>query len=634
MRKLSLSSLLLLSLCIFGCGGSEAPPAGSAENSAGEASPGEAPGASDESSGMSSTPAKSTEAPPEGEKPVPAATGAQTASATGSTLNYIPDDAVAVIRFRPSKVFGNPLVKELIQTIDSFGAERPVAEQMKSFEDEVGVNLNQVDHVMMVIDQQVFEMNPLMMMMGIGANSKNDFADVAANSLHSNNVDVESPVVGDTKSVVMMQAPPGGMMQPPKPLVVIQLREGVDKQSILDSVPNGQTIEIAGGSGVTTPDGGVLFSVSESRLVYSPQHKLEATLKNSSASKIRTMLEKSDANDLAVAVDLDPVKQLVQKLMQRNPNPAMSLFMPILSQMNTLTLVADLEAANLLQVNVATPNTDAAQGVQASLTGFLNMGKQQYQAAKGDVPAEMQSLAQQIVDGAELSASETVVSLTVPRPADFNQLPELLKPAFEKAASAAMQARKRNDMKQVGLAFHNYHDTYRHFPAADSNGEDADNVSGKGLSWRVHLLPFLEEAVLYEKFKMDEPWDSEHNKALIQEMPKLFGENPEGKTTLHVFVGEGLAFNEGQPGPRIRDYTDGTSNTLLVVKAGDDAAEIWTKPGGIKFDAEDPLKPLGKVGEFISVLFCDGSVRDLPADLDKETWSNLINQKDGNPVQF
>ncbi len=632
MRTLSLTSFLMLALCLHGCGGGDKPTDAPADDGANVEAPGES--MEDASLGapgeMPSTDSSSADA---------SNSSAGTANAGDSTLNYIPDDAVLAMVVRPSKALNNPLVKEMITLIGEANPRENIAEKMAEFESEVGVKPEQVDHVLFVVDKQLLEMAPLLMMGGFGGPPTpvefEEFEDEAVDVPELDRAE-EAPA---EKALEEMAFQPGGfggpgeMGPPPTPIVVVQLANGAKSQQVLDSVPQGESIEIAGGTGVTTPDGGVLFKVSDSRLVYSSKDKLESVLKNSSNGGVKAMLAKSAASDFAVAVDMEPVKGLLQQAAQGNP--AMGLVMPIVSQFKTITIAADLEADNLLQVNVDTPNAEAAEGVQASLTGFLGMGKQQYEQAKGEIPPEMQALANQLVNGAALSTSDSVVSLTVPRPDDFEKLPELLKPAMAQAAKAAQRTQKRNDFKQIGLAFHNYHDVYGHFPAVDSNGEkDEAGVRGKGLSWRVHLLPFLDQAPLYQEFKLDEAWDSEHNKALIAEMPEVFGDNPEGKTSVHVIVGEKLAFNEDKPGARIRDYLDGTSNTILAVKAGEDTAEIWTKPGGLKFNPEDPFAALGNIGETFIALFCDGSVQNLSKDLDKTTLSNLIQQNDGNPVDF
>ena len=203
------------------------------------------------------------------------------------------------------------------------------------------------------------------------------------------------------------------------------------------------------------------------------------------------------------------------------------------------------------------------------------------------------------------------------------------------AASAEVDAAAKNQLKdnikRVGLAMHNFHDEHNAFPAVDG-------IPGKehpGLSWRVYLLPFLEHAELYEEFHLDEPWNSEHNKALIPKMPDVFkslGVTEAGKTSLHVLVGEGSAFDEGHA-PGLRDFTDGASMGVLAIQAAPDQAEIWTKPGGLPFDPADPLKAVkGIPGDEFLILLADGSARWVKKTIDPATFRRLVQISDGEPV--
>src|SRR6185295_10166602 len=132
--------------------------------------------------------------------------------------------------------------------------------------------------------------------------------------------------------------------------------------------------------------------------------------------------------------------------------------------------------------------------------------------------------------------------------------------------------------KQIMLAMHNYHDIHKRFPA-----QAIYDKSGKLplLSWRVLILPFVEENGLYKEFHLDEPWDSEHNKKLIEKMPAIFNspgaDLPPGKTCYVVPRGKNTLF-EGDKGMRDRDIVDGTSKTIMLVEVGADKAVTWTKP--------------------------------------------------------
>jgi prepilin-type processing-associated H-X9-DG protein len=165
-----------------------------------------------------------------------------------------------------------------------------------------------------------------------------------------------------------------------------------------------------------------------------------------------------------------------------------------------------------------------------------------------------------------------------------------------------------NNMKRFGLAFQEYHDANVVLPG---------NIFAKDgtplLSWRVAILPYIDEKALFDQFKLDEPWDSKHNKELIAKMPKLYKpirvKAKGGETFYQVFEGEDTLYRPKKENYTLRALTElnGTSNTCLVIEAG--SPVIWTKPTDLPFDKKKPLPKLGGLfdGEF-HVVFCDGHV--------------------------
>jgi prepilin-type processing-associated H-X9-DG protein len=212
-------------------------------------------------------------------------------------------------------------------------------------------------------------------------------------------------------------------------------------------------------------------------------------------------------------------------------------------------------------------------------------------------------------------------------------------PVFRSAAEAPMRAAARNDLMQIMLALHSFHDTNNGLPAGF-----ADKTGKPGLSWRVAVLPFLEQPGLFQQFKLDEPWDSEHNKALIGKMPAVFAPprtSTNGYTFYRGFSGPNTwlpplqqSARPGQAllGVRLTNITDGTSNTILVAEAYEPV--IWTKPEEVAFDPNNPPKLGGVFSSGFNVGMADGSVRFLRNGISPKTLAAAIGINDGNIVNL
>jgi len=153
----------------------------------------------------------------------------------------------------------------------------------------------------------------------------------------------------------------------------------------------------------------------------------------------------------------------------------------------------------------------------------------------------------------------------------------------------------------------------------------------------VHLLPFIEQEPLYSRFKLDEPWDSPHNIKLADQIPFSYVDpnQPDlgNKTTYLAPIGPGSIFGSNKR-MSFRNITDGTSATIMVIQVSGDKAVPWTKPEDLKYDLKNPAGSLGNIGETLSALFADGSVRTLPVNIKPATWLNLFNMKDGVSIDF
>lgn len=223
-------------------------------------------------------------------------------------------------------------------------------------------------------------------------------------------------------------------------------------------------------------------------------------------------------------------------------------------------------------------------------------------------------------------------------------IPLVLLPAVDRIRHGAATVAEHNNMMQIGLAMQNYHDTYGHLPPAVIRTRE-----GKpGLSWRVALLPYLEEGSLYQQFKLDEPWDSPNNRPLLDRMPKVYRSMKDApgvrETHYRVFVGKGAPFS-AEPldvhtgrgagnftSLRFIDITDGTADTISVVEATQGVP--WTKPEELAFDPQGALPELGYTNKemgFLVVTF-DGAVHFLPKNLSERTLRAAIGPQDGIPL--
>ena len=205
---------------------------------------------------------------------------------------------------------------------------------------------------------------------------------------------------------------------------------------------------------------------------------------------------------------------------------------------------------------------------------------------------------------------------------------------------AALSANSQNNLKQIGLAIHNYEATYGYLPPAaviDQNGKPL-------YSWRVLLLPYLEQDALYKKWKLDEPWDSPNNKSLAEAVLKVFAnpEKPTNKTHYRVFVGDKAGWVKSPKGWRpdqangngllkFANFTDGLSNTLAVIESRDPVN--WAAPDDLPYDSKNPVPAIG-VGDkpFANALFFDGAARRIASKDSEMAMRVLIERADGGAL--
>jgi prepilin-type processing-associated H-X9-DG protein len=337
-----------------------------------------------------------------------------------------------------------------------------------------------------------------------------------------------------------------------------------------------------------------------------------------------------------------------------------------------------------------------AKPVAETLQAMVTLGKNAAQGLRQEFPhpaagAEgldwLLQAAGSLLEKAQVETSEGFVHLGASAPIDLAEGIRVLKPAVRTARAEARRFQSVNNIKQIGLAFHNYHNAKGHFPAAVNYGGKSKKVP---YSWRVAILPYLEQQELYNAYNFDEPWDGPNNRKLIDKMPATYsypgveGTLPKsGYCSYFAFTGPSTALSVGAPpgrmlpggagmsaiiqgranpprvnsgqrqgpgapsntppaqpgnapvpdGPVYSNFTDGTSNTIMAVEA---RREIpWTKPEDIPFDPRGAPN-VGEVGGFteegFNALFADGSVRYIKRSINPIVLKALITRDAGEVI--
>ncbi len=220
----------------------------------------------------------------------------------------------------------------------------------------------------------------------------------------------------------------------------------------------------------------------------------------------------------------------------------------------------------------------------------------------------------------------------------------LLLPATQAAREAARRTQSQNQLKQLGLGAHNFHEAYRGNVSlgTDSPSGNAGPNAGALVSWRTELLPFLESVHIYDQYQKEQPWDSPTNRALSTlDVPAFRNPNAGGLSsgqTLYLAIRKGPNVPNGlhtmfdvERRSQFSELTDGLSHTIMFVEADHNQAVPWSKTADLELDWNNPMRGIGGVRphEFITV-FGDGSMQRIPNTIDKEVLKNLMIRDDQN----
>jgi hypothetical protein len=354
-------------------------------------------------------------------------------------------------------------------------------------------------------------------------------------------------------------------------------------------------------------------------------------------------LAAAEKHDVTAALNIRDLRQDVG-----NPDGANLLFgrfAPLLKA-TSATLTADFDKSAKIRCTFHFPDAEGVKlgikGLEEGITSFKALLNEDSGPRDDQIGRFVVAWLLKVLTSAKIDRNGTDLFATadVPFADDLSRFVAALPKDF---VAFTNEMKAANNLKQIGIAIHNHNDAYGYCPG------DVVKRDDKYLpwSWRVQILPFIEQNQLYTRLDLMKPWDDPANLKILQsvEMPKVFEipgrPAPKGHTYFRIFSlpksAKGTAqpwLTEGQLGPKLQEIPDGTSNTFMVVEAGE--AVPWYQPDVLAYDGKLPLPQLGaKDANRFLACFGDGSVKALkPSKLGEKTIRALITINGGEVAEL
>jgi hypothetical protein len=426
---------------------------------------------------------------------------------------------------------------------------------------------------------------------------------------------------------------------PDPSLLIVRTRKPYDRKKVVRAFAPGATEEMY--KGHTIHVGGrnkALVMLNDNVFIGGLVGEVKTALDKPGARSeaLTTALTAAAGRRYAAVFAANP-PAIAKELQGRDLGPDAEQFKPLLKATVALATV-ELGKTTRGHLRVRFPGEAEAQAGEKSLKAALEivvgqLGRMIKGLGKDEDVKELAALLRKVeadLKASPLKRDKEEITATLTIKIDQAQLGAIAVVAVQRVRMAAARIQSMNNLKQLALAMHNYMDSTGAFPAAALYDKDGKAI----LSWRVQLLPYLDQNELYKEFKLDEAWDSPHNKKLLAKMPRLFAspisKAKPGETHYQAFVGPSAGF-EGKRGIHIRDISDGTSNTIMFAEAS--KAVPWTKPEDLPYDPKKPLPKIGGLWKdgFIAAFF-DGSVRFLPSKMKETTLRAYITRNGGEVI--
>lgn len=366
---------------------------------------------------------------------------------------------------------------------------------------------------------------------------------------------------------------------------------------------------VPGGAGQAAETGGYQLVFDDKRITlasqsfdYDPENLPALT---ATASRLLKEYPRSEG---FVVFDAAAARRLLEsgvRMGKENLPPLAAPYLEKLDRIDWVTANLELDDTAALKVRAECVRAEDAEEIGKMIGELIAMAKGSNQSAGpgAEMLAEVLETARTSVSGRQVEASIEV-----------NQS------AVEQSRLASGRAHLMNNHKQAALCIHNYESAFGGLPFHAPEGQSDE------LSWRVRILPYMEQQQLFEQFDLSQPWDSPVNRAILENspMPQVFG-------GIEVFGKTGSQTNlcwVKSDVQGLREITNGLSNTICFVHS--DKFVNWTENNDMSPDEVMAQFKSLKPGESLLATFYDGSVRGIPAETDPEELAAMLDPAGGD----
>ncbi len=363
-------------------------------------------------------------------------------------------------------------------------------------------------------------------------------------------------------------------------------------------------------------------NMEDSALELGTRTWLDSSSRNFGTERLKAMWREMPEQAIRIVADLEPAGELIGQLVEigkEDAPPAAAGFLDLATLAKSLRFGADTEKSPLFFLSLGCANETEAEQLRAGLDGLVGMAKLAGRQRVDEISAaspESGKMAGDMLAGLAATREGNQVTIEIARPDGFTATLGKLAGTMRKRAA---EVNAMNEFRMIALAMHSFNDAYKRFPP----GREREGV--RRASWRVYVLPFVDEFAAYNQYLDDKDWDAPENKPLATQMPRVFGSDGANAKVCRISV-------DGSMPLRFEEVTDGLSQTIMLIEYPKGVP--WMEPRDLDIDEAIELVTGLRAGESLRVALYDGSVYQLKSGLTADQLRPLFTWNGGEVVDL